>query len=274
VERLVELEATLVGYEVIADAHGDLPVLTPMSEIAGRMTVHVAAHLLQNEERGRGILLGNVPGVPPPTVLILGAGTVGRSATAQALALGAHVIVMDADVAKLRVLHRHADSGQLVTVAAAMDRLERYAAIADVVVGAVLIPGARAPFVVTREMVRGMKPGSVILDVSIDQGGCVETSRPTTLDDPTFVVDDVVHYCVPNMTANVARTASRALATATLPYLQALAQGTVEEAVAADPGLARGVYLYRGRVTNAAVADALGRPAEDLSALIDGGAGR
>jgi alanine dehydrogenase len=181
---------------------------------------------------------------------------------------------MDADVAKLRLLHRHAESGQIVTVAAAMDRLERYAAIADVVIGAVLIPGARSPFVVTRDMVRGMKPGSVILDVSIDQGGCVETSRPTRLDDPTFVVDDVVHYCVPNMTANVARTASRALATAALPYLQEMARGTVEEAFVTDRGLARGVCLYRGRVTNAAVADALGRPAEDLSALLGGGAGR
>lgn len=272
VERLAELEATLVGYEIIRDAHGDLPVLTPMSEMAGRMAVNVAAHLLQNEERGRGILLGNVPGVPPPTVLILGAGAVGRAAAGQALACGAHVIVMDADVAKLRLLHRHVGSGQLVTVAAAMDRLERYASIADVVIGAVLIPGERAPFVVTREMVRGMKPGSVIVDVSIDQGGCVETSRPTTLADPTFVVDDVVHYCVPNMTANVARTASRVLATAALPYLVGLTQGTVEEALRADAGLAQGLYLYRGNVVSGAVAQALGRPAADLAALIGGGA--
>jgi alanine dehydrogenase len=274
IARLAELEATLVGYEVIRDARGDLPVLTPMSEMAGRMAVNVAAHLLQNEEHGRGILLGNVPGVPPPTVLILGAGTVGRAAASQAIACGAHVIVMDADVAKLRVLHRHVASGQVVTVAAAMDRLERYATIADVVIGAVLIPGERAPFLVTREIVRKMKPGSVILDVSIDQGGCVETSRPTTLDDPTFVVDDVVHYCVPNMTANVARTASRALAAAALPYVLELARGTPEEAIAADPGLARGIYLYRGRPVNPAVAQALGRPAEDLPALIGGGARR
>jgi alanine dehydrogenase len=262
VEQLMELKTTLVGYEIIRDAAGDLPVLTPMSEIAGQMAVQVAAHLLQNENAGRGVLLGAVPGVPPPTVLVLGAGTGGQSAARAALAAGAHVIVMDADLRKLRTLNRQL-SGQVVTVVGAMGQLEKYTAIADVVVGAVLIPGARSPFVVTEDMVRAMKPGSVIVDVSIDQGGCVETSRPTTHEHPTFVVHDVVHYCVPNMSANLARTASRALATAAMPYVLELAKHSVDGALAADPGLAAGVYLHRGQVVNSSLAEALGVPVHD-----------
>jgi len=265
--QLMELEATLVGYEIIRDAAGDLPVLTPLSEIAGQMAVHEAAHLLQNETGGRGVLLGSVPGVPPATVLILGAGTVGRAAAREAAACGAHVILLDADLAKLRAAS-HAHPGSMVTVVAAMDRLERYTAIADAVIGAVLIPGARSPFVVTEDMVRAMKPGSVILDVSIDQGGCIETSRPTTLESPTYLMHDVIHYCVPNMTANLARTASRALAAAAVPFLAALAEDSVGGTVARDPGLAAGVYLYRGRVVNRSVAEGFGVPHYDLAELV------
>ena len=269
-ERLMELRTTLVGYEVIRDHAGDLPVLTPMSEMAGQMAVHVAANLLQNEAGGRGILIGSVAGVPPPTVLILGAGTVGQAAARHALACGAHVIILDADLRKLRTLS-HDHSGRIVTVVAAMERLERYTAIADVVIGAVLIPGARAPFVVTEDMVRAMKPGSVILDISIDQGGCVETSRPTTLDSPTYTVHDVIHYCVPNMTANLARTASRAMAAAALPYLGALAGKSVGGAIADDAGLAAGVYLYRGKMVNRSVGETFGLPVHELSGLLTAG---
>ena len=218
VERLMRLEATLIGYEVIQDEKGDLPVLLPTSEMAGQMAVHIAAHLLQKEAGGRGILLGTVVGVPPPTVVVLGAGTVGRAATRLALASGAHVIVLDDNLAKLQALHREF-GGRAVTVLAEVERLQQYTAIADALIGAILIPGARAPFLVTEAMVRAMKPGSVIIDVSIDQGGCVETSRPTTLDDPTFTVHGVVHYCVGNMTANIPRTASRALASASVFYI-------------------------------------------------------
>jgi alanine dehydrogenase len=270
VEKLMALGTTLVGYEIIRDSAGDLPVLTPMSEMAGQMAVHVAAHLLQNDNGGRGILIGSVAGVPPPTVLILGAGTVGRTAACRALANGAHVVVLDADLRKLRKLNREFQ-GRIVTVVAAMERLERYTAIADVVIGAVLIPGARAPFVVTADMVRAMKPGSVIVDVSIDQGGCVATSRPTSIDDPTFVVHDVVHYCVPNMTANLARTASRALASAAVPYLTALANKTVRGALQEDSGLGAGVYLYRGKMVNRTVGETLGLPVSDLSDLLAAG---
>jgi alanine dehydrogenase len=203
-------------------------------------------------------------------VLVLGAGTAGQAAVRHAHACGAHVIVLDADLRKLRAVGREFQ-GKVVTVVAAMERLERYTAIADVVIGAVLIPGARAPFVVTEDMVRAMKPGSVIVDISIDQGGCVETSRPTTLASPTFVVHDVIHYCVPNMTANLARTASRALATAALPYLAALAGKTVGGAVAGDPGLAAGVYMYEGEIVNPSVGEALGLPVRDLSGLLTAG---
>jgi len=267
VSKLMELEATLIGYEVIRDANGGLPVLWPMSEMAGRMAVQLAAWYLQNEAGGRGILLGNVPGVPPPTVLILGAGSVGRTAAREAVSSGAHVLVLDTDMAKLRSVHQDC-GGAVVTARASEDRLAHYTAFADVVIGAVLIPGGRAPFLVTEEMVRKMKPGSVIIDVSIDQGGCVETSRPTTLDQPTFIAHGVVHYCVPNMTANIARTASRAMVNAVMPYVLELADQGLDRALRDVPGLGRGVYLYRGRMVSRNAGEALGLPVDDLGALL------
>ncbi len=270
VERLSKLEATIIGYEIIQDAQGNHPILSVMSEMAGQMAVHVAANLLQNEAGGRGILLGNVPGVAPPTVLILGAGSVGRTAASQARASGAHVIVVDEDLAKLRELSREF-SGQVVTAVAGLAQLERFTRIADVVIGAILIPGAHSPVLVTEEMVKAMKPGSVILDLSIDQGGCVETSRPTTLDDPTFIVHNVVHYCVPNMTANLARTASRALANAVLPTLKDVLRKGLARALAEDPGLAAGVYLYRGKMVNEKVGATLGVHTVPLAQLLDRG---
>lgn len=266
VERLMELELTLVGYEVVGDRDGNLPVLIPFSEMAGQMAVHIAAHLLQNEPGGRGILLGEVPGVPPPTILVLGAGTVGTSAARQAAAAGAHVIVVDAELRRLRRLSTAVPG--VVTAVAGLDRLERFTAIADVVIGAVLVPGGRAPFLVTEGMVRAMKQGSVIIDVSIDQGGCVETSRPTTLGDPTYIVHGVTHYCVPNMTANIARTSSRALASAALPYVLRLAELGVETALRKEEGLARGVYLHRGRLVHPRVGEALELPVDALDELL------
>jgi len=270
VERLMERELTLIGYEVVADRDGSLPVLIPFSEMAGKMAVHTAAHLLQSELGGRGILLGDVPGVPPPTVLVLGAGAVGTSAARQASAAGAHVIVVDAELRRLRRLSEAVPG--VVTAVAGLDRLERFTAIADVVIGAVLVPGGRAPFLVTEEMVRAMKEGSVIIDVSIDQGGCVETSRPTSLGDPTFKVHGVTHYCVPNMTANIARTASRALASAALPHLGRLAELGLERALREDHALARGVYLYRGKLVHPRVAEAHGLEHTPLEELLGEGA--
>ncbi len=272
VERLRDLKITAIGYELVKDATGSRPILRTMSEMAGEMAVFVAAHYLQNEEGGRGILLGMVPGIAPPTVLILGAGTVGRSAATRALAIGAHVIVLDEDLAKLRGINR--DLGrQVVTQLVTPDRLSRYTAIADVVIGAVLIPGARAPFLVTEAMVRQMRAGSVIVDASIDQGGCVETSRPTTLHDPIFVTHDVVHYCVPNMTANVARTASRALSDAVLGPVTALAGKGIGRALREDPGLSAGVYLFGGAVVNPELARAIGATPSALRDLTTVGAG-
>jgi alanine dehydrogenase len=267
VARLRQLCVTAIGYELIENGDGERPVLTPMSELAGDMAVYVAAHHLQNEEGGRGIMLGAVPGISPPTVLILGAGTVGRAAARRAWVVGAHVIVLDDDMAKLRAVSRACGPG-LVTELATHDRLARYTAIADVVIGAVLVPGARAPHLVTEDMVRGMRAGSVIVDVSIDQGGCVETSRPTTLRDPVFIQHDVVHYCVPNMTANVARTASRALSDAILGPVRRLADMGVAAALRSHPGLAAGLYLYRGRVVNQALARTLGTTAARLDELL------
>jgi alanine dehydrogenase len=265
--RLRELRITAIGYELIQDAQGRRPVLTPLSEMAGEMAVLAAAHYLQNAGGGRGILLAMVPGIAPPTVLVLGAGTVGRAAAGRALAMGAHVIVLDEDLEKLRAVNR--DVGrQVVTQLVTTDRLARFTEIADVVIGAVLIPGARAPFLVTEGMVRGMRAGSVIVDVSIDQGGCVETSRPTTLDDPVYVVHDVVHYCVPNMTANIARTASRALSDALLAPVSALAGKGIAAALRDDPGLGEGAYLYHGTIVNEELAHALGERAEALASLV------
>lgn len=269
VRRLCELELSVIGYEIIRDDEGRLPVLEPLSEMAGQMAVHVATHYLQSGEGGRGILLGDVPGVAPPTVLILGAGAVGGTAARRALAAGAHVIVVDQEMARLRALHRDL-AGRVVSALPSRSSLARYTAIADVVIGAVLVPGARTPDLVTEEMVRGMKPGSVIVDVSIDQGGCVETSRPTTPEDPVYRVHDVIHYCVPNMTASIPRTASRGLANGCRGYVFDLADRGLERALAGDPGLAAGVYLYRGRVVNAGVAEGAGLELHDLGELLAG----
>jgi alanine dehydrogenase len=260
--------ATLIGYEIIENGSGERPILLPMSDLAGQMAIHEAAHLLQISSGGRGVLLGNVPGVPAPTILILGAGTVGSVAAQQAVSLGANVIVMDADIRKLQLIHRtlcgHIDTALIDDV-----QLGRLLKVADVLIGAVLIPGGRAPFLVTEQMVRTMRPGSVIVDVSIDQGGCVETSRPTTLDNPTFTAHGVVHYCVPNMSSNIARTASRVLSDAALPYVLEIASQGLEAALAADPGLAAGVYAYRGTLVHQAVARHVGAPPESLAALLE-----
>jgi alanine dehydrogenase len=267
INRFMELEATLIGYEVIEEADGDFPVLNPFSEMAGHMAIPLAAHNLQAEQGGRGILIGNVPGVPPATVLIIGAGTVGMAAARSALGDGAHVLVVDDDMAKLRALSKDL-IGRPVTAICTEERLSRYSEIADVVIGAVYVPGERTPDLITEEMVRKMKPGSVIIDVSVDQGGCVATTRPMTLDQPTFVQHGVVHYCVGNMTANVPRTASRVLTNAALPYVKALAQKGVAGAVETDDALAKAIYLYEGKLVHAGLGDHFGIPSQNLNDLL------
>ncbi len=267
VDRFIELKTTLIGYEVIEDETGDFPVLNPFSEMAGQMAIPLATHYLQTTKGGRGILIGNVPGVPSATVLIIGAGTVGTAAARSALGDGAHVLVVDDDMARLRALSREL-MGRPHTAIATDDRLSRYSEIADVVIGAVLLPGERAPHLITEEMVKKMKQGSVIIDVSVDQGGCVETTRPTTLDRPTFLQHGVVHYCVPNMTANVPRTASRVLANCALPYVKALAKKGLRATLLDDRALARGVFTYEGQMVHRGLGEHFGIPSTPLEDLL------
>jgi alanine dehydrogenase len=263
---------TAIGYEMIADESEHRPVLHAMSELAGQMTVHTAAHLLQRESGGRGILLGASAGIPPATVLILGAGTVGRAAAQSALGSGAHVIVMDREIEKLNKIMDDFH-GRVVTSTADRENIARYVQFADVVIGAVLVPGGHAPYLVSKEMVATMRAGSVILDISIDQGGCVETSRPTTIDDPTFVFADVVHYCVGNMTANIPRTASKALTHAHVGFLEQIARHGVDGAIRQSTTLARGTCMYRGTVTHETIASLFGLEFRPVTSLL-GGEGR
>ena len=263
---LAERELTVLGWEIVEDEEGAHPVLRALSEIAGHMTMQWAADLLQYENGGRGIVLGNIPGIPPATVLILGAGAVGWTAARHALQTGAHVIVMDPDLSRLRRALEHG-CAHAVTAVVSERNLRRFLPVADVLVGAVMGTPGREPYVVTEEMVKTMKPGSVILDLAIDHGGCVETSRPMTLDDPTFVVHGVIHCCVPNVTSNAPRTASRALALAAIPYLSGIAERGLEGALRSYRGLSRGIYLYRGVPVHPLAASALGaqpRRIEDL----------
>jgi alanine dehydrogenase len=208
-----------------------------------------------------------VAGIPPPTVVVLGAGAAGQAAAKLSLASGAHAIILDSDINQLREAHE--SLGARATTAVSSERnLTRFTAVADVLIGAVLTPGARAPFVVTEAMVNGMKPGSVIIDLSIDQGGCIETSRPTSLEDPAFKVHGVTHCCVPNMTAGVPRTASRAMTIAALPYVMRVVQQGLDQALASSEGLARGVYMYRGRLVNEHVARVMGEPPVSLERIL------
>lgn len=236
---------TAIGCETIEQADGSLPVLSAISEIAGQMTIPIAAHLLRSSSGGRGILLGGTPGVPPARLVIVGAGSVGFAAVRIAANAGAHVMAFDRDPRKLRRVIDHVPGVE--TCLADEDSIAEAVASADIVIGAVLIAGSRPPQVITRKMVERMKPGAAIIDVSIDQGGCVETSRPTTLAEPTFVAHNVTHFCVPNFTADLGRSASVAIAQAMLPYLLSIARHGVDGAIAQCPDLARGVYLLRGR---------------------------
>lgn len=258
-KRLVETKITAIAYETTVARDGSLPMLKPMSEIAGRMSVQVGAHYLEKIQSGRGVLLAGVPGVEPGKVVVLGAGIVGASATRIAVGLGAQVTVINLDLERLRYLD-DLYQGRIATRAVNESAVAHAVAEADLVIGAVLVPGAKAPRVVSRAMVSRMKPGSVIVDVSVDQGGCVETTRPTTHSDPVYVVDGVLHYCVANMPGIVPRTSTFALTNATLPYLLRLVSEGVDRAIQSDPGLAKGVNIKNGHVTCLGVAEAHGLP--------------
>ena len=254
---LVESGATAIAYETVTATDGSLPLLTPMSEVAGRMSIQVGATSLQKANGGAGVLLGGVPGVPPARVVILGGGVSGTHAAEMAVGLRADVTVVDRSVRRLRELQTQFGN-QLKTAYSTAHTIETLVTDADLVVGAVLVTGAAAPKLVTAAMVKRMRPGSVLVDISIDQGGCFETSKPTTHAEPTYVVDGVVHYCVTNMPGAVARTSTLALTNATLPYVKALADLGWEKALARDPGFAKGLNVHAGDVTYAAVAHDLG----------------
>lgn len=271
IEALIEREITAVAYETMQDDDGLLPVVVPMSEIAGRLSPIIAGRLLMNNKGGRGILLSGIPGVPPAAIVILGGGVLGVNAARAFLGLGAQVTVLDRDIRKLQHLD-DAFGGRVTTMISIEYNLNRAIAFADVLVGCVLVPGQRAPVLVSREMVRQMRPGSVIIDFSIDQGGCVATSRPTTLRDQTFVDEGVIHFCVPNYTAAVARTASHALTNAVVPYLLAVGESGLLGALKLEPSLVRGINLYQGGLAHPGVASALGRELEtDLFARLSAG---
>ena len=260
-ELLLKSGAIAMAYETVTDDRGHLPLLAPMSEVAGRMAVQAGAHHLEKAQGGRGVLLGGVPGVAPARVLILGGGVVGSNAAGVALGIGADVTIMDRSVERLRELDRMFPAS-IRCVYATAAAIENYLPEADLVIGAVLLPGASAPRLVTREMVGRMKPGAVVVDVAIDQGGCFATSRPTSHQDPIYVVDGVIHYCVANMPGGVARTATQALNNVTLPFVLQLADNPVR-ALLTNANLRNGLTIHCGRVTHKAVADSLGHDFTD-----------
>jgi len=266
---LVDSGIAAVAYETVETDFGGLPLLAPMSEIAGRLAAQAGAYFLEKPLGGRGLLLGGVPGVAPGRVVVIGGGMVGYNSAVIALGLGANVTILERSLDRMRHLEEVL-SGRVSLVMSSSLQIEESVREADVVIGAVLIPGAVAPKLITREMVRGMKEGAVLADVAIDQGGCAETSRPTTHSEPVYTVEGVTHYCVANMPGAVPITSTKALTNATLPYVEAIADHGLREAVARDPALARGVNVLDGKVTYEAVADAHGldyEPLEDVLPL-------
>ena len=255
-KALMQSECVAIAYETVTDTRGGLPLLAPMSEVAGRMSIQVGAYMLEKGQGGSGVLLGGVAGVEPAKVVILGGGVVGANAARIAVGMGAEVTIVDRSPRRLNELDWEF-SGRLKTVFSTNSSIEKLVSQSDLVVGAVLVAGAAAPRLVTRAMLKKMRPGSVLVDVAIDQGGCFETSRPTTHAEPSYVVDNIVHYCVTNMPGAVARTSTLALNNATLPFVMALAQKGYREALLEDVHLLNGLNVYKGKVTYQAVANAL-----------------
>ncbi len=266
---LVDSGASCIAYETVTSSTGGLPLLAPMSEVAGRMSIQAGAYFLEKAHGGLGVLLGGVPGVDPAKVVVLGGGVVGTHAIHIALGMGADVWVLDRNVDQLRRLWQQFDR-PLNTVYSTRDAVERHVVSADLVIGSVLIPGAAAPKLVSAELVRQMQPGSVVVDVAIDQGGCFETSHPTTHDDPVYTVDDVIHYCVANMPGGVPKTSAQALNNATLPFVIALADKGYKQALADDPHLLNGLNVHAGKVTFKAVAEEMGLPFVDAATALAG----
>jgi alanine dehydrogenase len=266
---ILDKKITAIGFEVIEDKDGRLPVLASMSELAGQMSIPIASYYLSNIGGGRGVLLGGGAGIPPATIVILGAGIVGINAARNAKGIGCNVVIFDSNLERLRFANRIFRK-QIVTYLPYQYNIEKAIPFADVFVGAVLVHGEQSPKLVTEGMVENMKPGSIILDISIDQGGCVETSRPTNWHTPTFVKHGITHFCVPNMPSNVGRTATYALSNVSLPYIKSIADNGLVDALKKDPGLGKGVYTTNGLVTNAAVARQFSKELVPLDDALEG----
>ncbi len=266
-KELLDKRVTGIAYETVTDKARTLPLLTPMSEVAGRMSVQVGASYLEKEKGGRGVLLGGVPGVPPAKVVILGGGIVGTHAAKIALGMGADTTIIDINLNRLRELD-DIFAGRVKTLASNSYSIAKASAECDLLIGGVLIPGASAPKLVTKAMVQKMKKGAVIVDVAIDQGGCIETARPTTHSNPAYTVNGVVHYCVTNMPGAVPHTSTLGLTNATFPYVMKLANLGAEKAMKADPGLLEGLNTYKGNITYAAVAESQGKKAKAAANLL------
>jgi len=254
-------QATALAWEMVQTDSGDLPVLSPVSEIAGRLALQIAARLLENQSGGKGTLLSGAPGVPPAEVAIIGAGTVGMNAARSLTSMGATVYILDKDLSRLRRVEE-ACPHHIVTMMSTPHNLRKVIGFSDVVIGAVQVTGARSPVVVTREMVRGMKPRSVIIDFSIDQGGCFETSRPSTLSSPTYVEEGITHWCVPNVTGAVSRTATHVFTNATLPYIHVITDRGLDAALVEHPELDRGVVIRDGQIRHQGLADLMAEAPE------------
>jgi len=270
VEILLDNRINAIGLEVIEDSDGNLPILMPMSELAGQMALPIASHYLSNSGGGRGILLGGGTGIPPATVVVLGAGIVGLNSVRNAKGVGCNVILLDSYMERLRRANELFNK-QIVTYLPFRYNLEKVIPFADVLIGAVLIHGEKTPKLVSTEMVQSMKPGSVIIDVSIDQGGCIETSRPTNWASPVYKDYEITHFCVPNMPSNVGRTATYALSNSMIPYILKIADYGLDTALKSDTGLRKGVYTYQGKITNKAIASKFNMDYVALEKSLGGG---
>ena len=263
VQELLKKGVIIVGYEIIQQDNNALPFIESLSEVAGQMCLAISGHYLQTSQSGRGVIIGGVASVPPATAVIVGSGVLARSAIKALLGAGAHTIALGRYMDRLRELEEMT-SGRLITLIASKYNLARMTKVADILIGAVLRPGERAPIMITREMVRTMKKGSLIIDLAIDQGGCIETSRLTTLEQPTYIEEEVIHYCVPNITSAVSRTSTKVLSNSVAPYLLSIGEAGIEGVLKQDVSLARGVYVYDGNIVKKTTAERFGLPYKEL----------